>query len=1149
MKKLFFLLLIPFGCLQVFSQNHEETRLKKVLYDNYGRVIQNENGEKIKFSYTETRELEKKRNQSFENSQKYSNQNFKTTEVNSCDPNWEFAVMGTCIGRRSLNTVDIDSDGVDEIICSAQPSSFYGGYWGYWYILKYNGNTQKYDQNWVSDAYNSSIRKITAADIDNDNVKELLVGFSNGKVLVYNSNTLQIINQFTIPSGNEINDIQVGDADNDGNTEIVIADEYKLYLYSTSFSVKSQINYGCFDFKIGNVDNDEHLEIVTSRGKVIAYNGSEVNVKWMFESGDVYDQGYMVELSDIDNDGMKEIVRAKVWYYIDVFDADLKSSKYQIEADVDIHALLLYDTNNDGVDEIIYGDAQWGALHCFDASTQLELWSVNNPDHGVTGIAISDVDNDGTSEIMWGAGWTSTGADYFYVASTDLATIEWKSVAIDGPFYAIEVDDIDNDGVDEIVTISYESASGYDSGIITIFDSQTHEQEWQCDGDFLYMVWTGIYDFEIYDIDGDGVKEIIVAAGQTYTGKIWIIDGITKEIQSSYTFNNEDISEFCAISISDIDNDQSVELIVSTGSKVYILNPVDFSIKWSLQYEYGAYAVPFMLTGNVDEDENEEIVVCKGNIYIIDGVTHMQQWKGPNNYYSAFDLYDYNNDGNLDIIAGTNNGEVEIFDGTNSQPVTTLNLVDEKIDGIRVSDLNGDQVPEIIFTSNGVAYFYANGKVTQQTQNIGELAGKYNGLKLYDINGNGKKEILIGSSLKVVEISSSCYDCIWFSFEYEIENASCGIEDGSVVLDVSNGVEPYSYSWSTNSQESAIFNLPAGSYEVEISDALGCELAGTFTVLQSVLTTYPASTNATCNVPADGTASVTIIEGTPPYTYVWSTGETSPILSGLEKGTYTVTVTDSKNCTSSETIQVEKDTLIFSVTTNDIACFGDNSGNASTFIYEGNPPYSYQWSMGGTSSSVYGLAPGNYSVAITDNSNCSQEKTFTITEPDEILTQVTTTPDDPTTAFGEGTASINVIGGVPPYSIKWDDPYMQTGVTAINLSAGTYFVAVEDNNLCQKIDTAVISYTTLAETQVLPEIKLYPNPAIDFLNVEMALAGKNDAVIQIFNIVGELVYSQRKSFNSEIRETINISDLNTGYYSIAIIIGNNAYTSYFEVVK
>ena len=60
MKKLFFLLLIPFGCLQVFSQNHEETRLKKVLYDNYGRVIQNENGEKIKFSYSETRELEKK---------------------------------------------------------------------------------------------------------------------------------------------------------------------------------------------------------------------------------------------------------------------------------------------------------------------------------------------------------------------------------------------------------------------------------------------------------------------------------------------------------------------------------------------------------------------------------------------------------------------------------------------------------------------------------------------------------------------------------------------------------------------------------------------------------------------------------------------------------------------------------------------------------------------------------------------------------------------------------------------------------------------------------------------------------------------------------------------------------------------------------
>ena len=85
------------------------------------------------------------------------------------------------------------------------------------------------------------------------------------------------------------------------------------------------------------------------------------------------------------------------------------------------------DINGDGRDEILYGDGQWGSIHAMNAVNGTQLWAISNPEHGVTRIAVSDVDGDGNLEVMWGAGWTSTGADHFYVYDLSSRTQEFTS--------------------------------------------------------------------------------------------------------------------------------------------------------------------------------------------------------------------------------------------------------------------------------------------------------------------------------------------------------------------------------------------------------------------------------------------------------------------------------------------------------------------------------------------------------------------------------------------------------------------------------------------------------------------------------------------------------------------------------------------------
>lgn len=204
--------------------------------------------------------------------------------------------------------------------------------------------------------------------------------------------------------------------------------------------------------------------------------------------------------------------------------------------------------------------------------------------------------------------------------------------------------------------------------------------------------------------------------------------------------------------------------------------------------------------------------------------------------------------------------------------------------------------------------------------------------------------------------------------------------------------------------------------------------------------------NVTCNGAADGSISTSITGGTSPYSYVWSNGATTPSVSGLVPGTYTVTVNDAHDCGAGGIYTITQPSalsLAGGVATN-IKCFGAADGSIVTNVAGGTPGYSYTWSTGATTANLTGLTPGTYSVTVTDAHSCRINSTYSITQPSTALT-LTATKTNANCYGGTGTITTVVSGGVAPYSYLWSNGATTANITAV---AGTYSVTVTDANGC-----------------------------------------------------------------------------------------------------
>ena len=385
-----------------------------------------------------------------------------------------------------------------------------------------------------------------------------------------------------------------------------------------------------------------------------------------------------------------------------------------------------------------------------------------------------------------------------------------------------------------------------------------------------------------------------------------------------------------------------------------------------------------------------------------------------------------------------------IADGvTVTVSLTPTNSVCGGIDaGSVTSIVNGGTSPYTYNWSNGAT-----------TDTIGNLAAGVYDVTVTDANG------CQGTATTTVNDGAN------ISITLTPTNPSCaGGDNGRIISEVSGGVKPYGYAWSTGTTgDSTLTNLTAGTYSLTVTDANGCMIIASATVDDGAIITLTLTPSAPlCAGVNDGSISSSVSGGTAPYTYNWSNGTTGvPTLTNLLAGGYNLTITDANGCTATDstTISDGASITVDIVVINPI-CAGTNAGSVTVTPSGGAAPYAYNWSNGANTATVDNLAAGSYGVTVTDDNGCSTTATAIITNPMPFDIAIISTPRDicpgGSVNFGAAPADTTLTYLWTATGGSFDDSTSASPIYTM-MMPGTYeIVLTASNGTCTDSDTTTV---------------------------------------------------------------------------------------------
>jgi len=286
-----------------------------------------------------------------------------------------------------------------------------------------------------------------------------------------------------------------------------------------------------------------------------------------------------------------------------------------------------------------------------------------------------------------------------------------------------------------------------------------------------------------------------------------------------------------------------------------------------------------------------------------------------------------------------------------------------------------------------------------------------------------------------------------------ITNVSCfNGSNGSITARATGGKGTITYHWNyNNASGTTITSLAANVYSVTATDSVGCTATTSYPVgSPPAIVIGPATiTPVLCGI--SGTIHLVATGGTGNLSYMWSPLHTGDSITGLSAGNYKLTVTDNNLCTVSATytVGVAPNTFTFgNPVLKNISCYGKLDGSVTATTVGGAAPIRYQWNTGlnDTTATITGLPVGeNYTVTATDASGCTASATYAIVGP----LAITLGSADITTASCQSGGSIAVpgYGGSGLLTFTWSNT-AQTGDSIVNLTGGTYYLTVTDQNAC-----------------------------------------------------------------------------------------------------
>ncbi len=463
-----------------------------------------------------------------------------------------------------------------------------------------------------------------------------------------------------------------------------------------------------------------------------------------------------------------------------------------------------------------------------------------------------------------------------------------------------------------------------------------------------------------------------------------------------------------------------------------------------------------------------------------------------------------------------------------------------------------------VSTVSGDEYFQGNSGGWMNTSHsldgtAGSPAVKFRFVFLSD----GAVSDFDGAAIDDISITDVC--ALGFNVSADItDETTANISlDGEIIVTPTTGSTPFAYNWSNGATNDTITGLETGTYVVTITDAAGCMAVETYMVgsicegnfIDDI--SYTPETQNT--VTSDGSITVTA-NSVPPYTFEWSTGDNSSdpngtsTLSNLPADVYSVTITDGAGCQAVSTIVVTSVcpvNLASTYNASDETIEGASDGSITVNPTSGSGPYSYNWSSGGTSETETGLAAGSYSVTITDANGCEEILTVDLiaTCPSSLGLSASAT-DESIQGASDGTASASTSAGAIPFSYEWNNG--ETGNTIINLAPGTYTVTVTDNNGCQEVNSVTVNQgsppVSIDEIDIVGSLALAPNPTKGISYLDIRFTQAIPLKVDLVSLVGQVLSSYEFDNTSGENIRLDISDVPSGIYFIRLNIDGQIHT-------
>jgi gliding motility-associated-like protein len=344
-------------------------------------------------------------------------------------------------------------------------------------------------------------------------------------------------------------------------------------------------------------------------------------------------------------------------------------------------------------------------------------------------------------------------------------------------------------------------------------------------------------------------------------------------------------------------------------------------------------------------------------------------------------------------------------------------------------------------------------------------------------------------------------------------NANCDTANGIIIVNsVANSTPPISIAWSNGGSGNSINNLAPGTYTIETTDFKGCKDKDTLVLINDG---KPKLNNVSYTQPkcyGDSNGSVTLNGngGTAPYKYSLDGINYSSfaILNNISGGNNTIYITDANSCINDTIIYFQQpDSLSLFFNTDTVDCATDKTGVLTFLASGGKPNYLYKFNGQDTSSIITtynNLSAGNYSVQVTDISNCTKIFNLQVVGPDSALTINFITKDVPCFEDNTGLIHASIQGGWPPYVYAWSNGAQ--GLQLNNINEVNLGFTVSDNRNC-KIDTNTSIKQLLCCKMVVPNAFSPNNDNLNDLLKVMAVSDIEFMQLSIFDRFGTKVFT------------------------------------------